>query len=525
MRKNLLLILISTTLSVTLVACGDKFNTAPANNNARDNASNQSAQGITDTNELRNKIQVIESTVAGKSMSKRQVQLPDFVSLVKQVGNTVVNITAENPKQIMEVSNGANNELDPFAELFKYFAPQMQPQERGIPRMPQSQIKRAMGSGFIISADGYILTNAHVVKDAKKIIVKTTEKEEFEAKLIGVDSRTDIALIKVAVAGKSLPVVKIGDPSGLEVGEWVAAIGAPFGFDNSVTQGIVSAKGRSLPNDTYVPFIQTDVPINPGNSGGPLFNLDGEVVAMNSQIYSRSGGYMGLSFSIPIDIAINISNQLKQYGKATHGGLGVQVQPVTKQVAQSFGLTKASGALVSQVMPDSAAAAAGIKSGDIILKADGKDINEAPELPIIVGGAKPGYKMPLVIFRSGHELTLVVKLTDLNLTLANEDNSDNPNNGGVQSVKPDVLVLDKFGLAIKNLDAKAVSSGLHGVLVVNTQAIAAMAGIIPNDVILKVNDKDANNIAECKRLLNGKNSVALLILRGGQQMFVTLSVN
>ena len=524
MQKKLLTMLLAGVLSTSLISCGRTDQTSTGDNSKID-TSKQSERNTTALNstfdnmrETIDKIQTVNAS-ADKGMTKRQIQLPDFVSLVKNVGNTVVNITAENPKQTMDVAN----ELDPFAEIFKHFGQQLQiPTQPNVPRVPQSQIKRAMGSGFIISTDGYILTNAHVVADSKKITVRTTEKEEFDAKLIGVDLKTDIALLKVP--GKNLPVAKIGNPDNLEVGEWVAAIGAPFGFDNSVTQGIVSAKGRSLPSDSYVPFIQTDVPINPGNSGGPLFNLDGEVVAMNSQIYSRSGGYMGLSFSIPIDIAINISNQLKQYGKAMHGGLGVQVQPVTKQVAQSFGLSKPSGALVSQVVAGSGAGLAGIVPGDIILKADGKVINDAPELPIIVGSAKPGYEMPLIIFRSGRELQLKVKLTDLNLKSVDGDSNENDANGE-RIIKPQVLTLGKFGLSIKNLDQTAIKSGMRGVLVVNVQSISAMAGIMPNDIILKVNDKDVNTITECNQLINNKNSVALLISRGGQQMFVTLSVN
>ncbi|MFN7095873.1 MAG: trypsin-like peptidase domain-containing protein, partial [Burkholderiales bacterium] len=298
-----------------------------------------------------------QTVTSTKAIAKQQLQVPNFAGLVKQVGNTVVNITTETNLANMTNQFGIDPN-DPFFDLFKRLIPN-QP--------PQPQLRKAFGSGFIISPDGYILTNLHVVNNAKKIIVRTTQKDEFEAKLIGVDPKTDIALLKVA--GKNLPTVKIGDPNKLEVGEWVAAIGAPFGFDNSVTQGIVSGKGRSLQKDSYVPFIQTDVPINPGNSGGPLFNLAGEVVGINSQIYSRSGGYMGISFSIPIDIAMSIANQLKTEGKVAHGQLGVQIQAVTSQLARSFALPKVYGALVANIVPGSGAEKAGIKVGDIILEA------------------------------------------------------------------------------------------------------------------------------------------------------------
>ncbi len=455
------------------------------------------------------------SDVMEPSITKRQVQLPDFVNLVKQVGNTVVNITAESLTPTNEIA-------DPMYELFKHFAPDLS--DRFGDKMPDRPFlgqgavpKKAMGSGFIISDDGYILTNAHVVLDAKKIIVKTVNKEELLAKLIGIDKKTDIALIKVEKRG--LPVVKIGNPAKLEVGEWVAAIGAPFGFDNSVTQGIVSAKGRSLPSDTYVPFIQTDVPINPGNSGGPLFNLDGEVVGINSQIYSRSGGYMGLSFSIPIDLAIKIAGQLKQYGKVSHGGLGVQVQMLTKEMAESFGLKEASGALVAYVMPNSGAAKAGILVGDIILKAGNKKINDMSELPIVVANLKSGEVMPITIFRSGKEITLNVRLSELNSDNSDIISSDDVSNN---ANKNEVLTIDKFGLSLKMIDKNSNNSS--GVVVVSSNKIAAMAGIMPNDIILKINNKDIKSLNDCKILLN-KNNVSLLVSRMNQQMFINLNIN
>lgn len=333
-----------------------------------------------------------------------QTQLPSFTKLVKQVGNTVVNITAE-----VNVGNYRQQQIipidpnDPFYPFFRYAYPNQR---------QRAEVRRSFGSGFILTDDGYVLTNAHVVEGAKKITVRTTDKQELDAKLVGTDTKIDIALLKIN--GKNLNPVKIGDPNKLEIGEWVAAIGAPFGFENTVTQGIVSAKGRNLPEGSYVPFIQTDVPINPGNSGGPLFNLDGEVVGINSQIYSKSGGYMGLSFSIPIDIAMNSVNQLIQNGKVEHGLLGVQVQPLTKQLAKSFGLSAEDGALVANVVVGSSGDRAGLKAGDVILEVDGNAIKNANNLPLLIGSKKPGDKVPLLIYRNGEELETTAILGNAN---------------------------------------------------------------------------------------------------------------
>src|SRR3989339_1642070 len=282
-------------------------------------------------------------------------ELPDFTELVEKQGPAVVNISTT---QIIRNAHGLPNlpEGDPFYEFFRRFAPQ-------IPREQESQ---SLGSGFIISADGYIMTNAHVVESADKITVRLTDKREFSAKVIGADKRTDVALLKIEATG--LPKVTVGDPDKLKVGEWVVAIGSPFGFDSSVTAGIVSAKGRTLPQENYVPFIQTDVAINPGNSGGPLFNMKGEVVGINSQIYSRSGGYMGLSFAIPIDVAMEVANQLRSGGKVSRGWLGVVIQEVSSDLAESFGLDRPRGALIAQVQPDGPAAKAGLQVADVILK-------------------------------------------------------------------------------------------------------------------------------------------------------------
>ncbi|HMG59523.1 MAG TPA: Do family serine endopeptidase, partial [Burkholderiales bacterium] len=302
--------------------------------------------------------------------------LPDFSALVEQNGPAVVNIstTTAPVRTQMQLPQIPGEPGDPMQEFFRRFQ---------IP-MPQGDaIRRGVGSGFIVSADGYILTNAHVVDDASEVTVKLTDKREFKAKVIGVDRRTDVALVKID--SKNLPTVRIGDASKARVGEWVAAIGSPFGLENTVTAGIISAKSRSLPDETYVPFIQTDVAINPGNSGGPLFNMAGEVIGINSQIYSRTGGYMGLSFAVPIDVAMKVKTDLQKFGKVTRGRLGVTIQGVTQELADSFGLKKAQGALVSAVEPKSPADKAGVKTGDIILSVDGRTIENSIDLPRVIG--------------------------------------------------------------------------------------------------------------------------------------------
>ena len=312
----------------------------------------------------------------------------------------VVNISTT---QIIQNMQGIPNipEDDPFYEFFKRFAPQ-------IPREQESQ---SLGSGFIISSDGYIMTNAHVVDHADKITVRLTDKREFRAKVIGADKRTDVALLKIDATG--LPKITVGDPNKLKVGEWVVAIGSPFGFDNSVTAGIVSAKGRSLPQDNFVPFIQTDVAINPGNSGGPLFNMNEEVVGINSQIYTRSGGSMGLSFAIPIDVAMQVADQLRTTGKVTRGRIGVTIQELTRELAESFGLSKPSGALVSNVEKNAPADKAGIEVSDVILKFDGKPVNSSSDLPRMVAAVKPGTKVVVELWRKGKSKQVTVEVAEM----------------------------------------------------------------------------------------------------------------
>ena len=332
------------------------------------------------------------------------VSLPDFTVLVESQGPAVVNITVTQRAQ----AAAASRELplrqdDPMYEFFRRFQIPM-PDAQPTPR-------QGLGSGFIITSDGTILTNAHVVADASELTVKLSDRREFKGKVLGVDRRTDIAVVKIDAKG--LPTVKFGDPSKLKVGEWVAAIGSPFGLENTVTAGIVSAKSRSLPDEGYVPFIQTDVAINPGNSGGPLFNMAGEVVGINSQIYSRTGGYMGLSFSIPIDVAMKIKDDLVKYGKVSYGRIGVSIQGVNKDLAESFGLDRPRGALVSTVEPGSPAEKAGVKSGDIIVAVDGKPIDQSVDLPRIIGETRPGTAVALQVWRKGATQTLRVTVGEM----------------------------------------------------------------------------------------------------------------
>src|SRR6266545_1594293 len=332
-------------------------------------------------------------------------ELPDFTRLVEEQGSAVVNISTTQAVRRSALPQVPGIEDEEVLEFFRRFIPRQQP---GPGPRPES---RSLGSGFIISADGYILTNAHVVEGADEINVRFTDKRELKAKVIGADRRSDIAVIKVDAGG--LPAVRFGDPAKLKVGEWVLAIGSPFGFENTVTAGIVSAKGRSLPQENFVPFIQTDVAINPGNSGGPLFNMRGEVVGINSQIYSRTGGFMGLSFAIPIDVALDIQKQLREKGRVARGRIGVVIQEVTRDLATSFGLDKPRGALVNAVEKGGPAEKGGVETGDIILKFDGKPVSTSSELPRIVGNTKPGSKASIKVWRQGQTRELRASLGEI----------------------------------------------------------------------------------------------------------------
>jgi serine protease Do len=404
-------------------------------------------------------------------------------------------------------------EDDPF---FEFFRRHMQP--HGQPRDFES---KSLGSGFIISSDGYVLTNTHLVDGAEEINVKLTDKREFRAKLIGSDRRTDIALLKIDATG--LPKVIQGDPEKLKVGEWVVAIGSPFGFENSVTAGIVSAKGRSLAQENFVPFIQTDVAINPGNSGGPLFNLKGEVVGINSQIYSRTGGFMGLSFAIPIDVAMDIANQLIASGKVSRGRIGVLIQEVTKELAESFGLAKPAGALVASVQKDGPADKAGIEPRDVILKFDGKTVTASGDLPRIVGATKPGSKVPVQVWRNGATKELIVTVDEI------PPDEKTAGRGGKRGKAPDTS--NRIGLMLGELTAeqKQQLEIENGLLVEDMlPGVASRAGIRPGDVILSINNQDVKTVDQFNQLLNkigkGRN-IALLVRRGDTATFITMKMN
>jgi len=437
-------------------------------------------------------------------------QLPDFTDLVEKQGPTVVNIsTTQSARSPLAPQIPNLPEDDPFYEFFRRFIPSPGPREF------QSQ---SLGSGFIISNDGYILTNAHVVDAADEITVKLNDKREFKAKVIGADRRTDIALLKIDASG--LQAVRVGDPGRLKVGEWVVAIGSPFGFENTVTAGIVSAKGRSLPQENFVPFIQTDVAVNPGNSGGPLFNLRGEVVGINSQIYSRTGGFMGLSFAIPIDVASDIAQQLRGTGKVTRGRIGVVIQPITKELAESFGLSRPMGALVNSVEKGGPADKAGIESGDVILRFDGKSVTSSEDLPRVVGGTRPGSKVSVQLWRNKAAREVQVTVAELQDDRAARQSK----RGG----KPPAT--SQYGLALADL-SEAQRKELKvdgGVLVENAQGAAARAGIRRGDVILAVNNQDVKSAEQFKELMSQSEKgriVALLVRRGANSLYIPFRVD
>ncbi len=434
--------------------------------------------------------------------------LPDFTDLVDKQGPAVVNVSTTSTAH--GGAQAAVPEDDPFYDFFRRFGP---PQ-------PRDYETRSLGSGFIVSADGYILTNAHVVDMADDVTVKLNDKREFKAKVIGADKRTDVAVLKIEATG--LPAVKIGDPEKLRVGEWVLAIGSPFGFESTVTAGIVSAKGRSLPQENYVPFIQTDVAINPGNSGGPLFNLKGEVVGINSQIYSRTGGFMGLSFAIPIDVAMNVSNQLRTTGRVSRGRIGVVIQEVTKELAESFGLSKASGALVNSVEKGGPADKAGIEASDVILKFDGKEISSSSDLPRIVAQSRPGSKATAQVWRKG-------AARDVTITVGEMPEEKVARRPGPKDSKPGNVVA-RLGLTLSELNAdQRKELGLSGgLLVEDAQGAAAKAGIRRGDVLLAINNQDVKSVDQLNQLLGQfekARSVALLIRRGEGALYVPLRLD
>ncbi len=442
--------------------------------------------------------------------------LPDFTVLVERAAPAVVNISTTTKMRGPAPDDAEGDGNDPFGEFFRRFG---RPHGGGggggggggEPDGPDAEA-RSLGSGFVVSNDGYIMTNAHVVANADDVEVSLTDKRQFKAKVIGSDKRTDVALLKINA--KDLPTVSIGDPNRLKVGEWVVAIGSPFGFDSTVTKGIVSAMGRSLPEENYTPFIQTDAAVNPGNSGGPLFNLRGEVVGINSQIYSRTGGFMGISFAIPIDLAINVSNQLKASGKVTRGRLGVRLQDVTAELAQSFGLDRPHGALVAQVEGGSPAEKAGIKDGDIILKYNDRVIEGSKDLPGMVGSTPPGKTVAVEVWRKGHSQKLEVKVGELAGDPVASGEAGQPRN-------------DRLG-RLADLDDGARRRIGHGVVVEAPKPAAARAGLRRGDVIMAINNEVVNDVASVDTLLAdvpaGK-TVALLVRRGEDTVYIAVRLD
>jgi serine protease Do len=436
-------------------------------------------------------------------------ELPDFADLAERQGPAVVNVsTTSTVRGQPGLPPGA--EEDPFFDFFRRFGP---PQ-------PREYESRSLGSGFLISSDGYLLTNAHVVEAADEITVRLTDKREFKAKVIGSDRRTDVALLKIDATG--LPSVTFGDPDKLRVGEWVVAIGSPFGFENTVTAGIVSAKGRSLPQENFVPFIQTDVAINPGNSGGPLFNMKGEVVGMNSMIFSRTGGFMGVSFAIPIDVAADVAKQLQNTGHVSRGRIGVVIQEVTKELAESFGLPKPVGALVNSVEKGGPADKAGIQASDVILKFDNKDVESSSELPRIVAATHPGAKVPVQVWRKGERKDLTITLGETpEERTAKRQQGRKP--GGADAVA-------KLGLSVAELSAeqKHEINVAAGVVVENAEGAAARAGFRRGDVILGVGNQEVKSVEDLNHLLSPGDrprTVALLVKRGDGSLYIPLRIN
>src|SRR5437763_3776488 len=456
--------------------------------------------------------------------AQAQRDLPDFTRLVEEQGNAVVNIsTTRAVRRTGALPQVPGIEDEEVLEFFRRFIPrQPGPGQPGPGPGPAPRSEsRSLGSGFIISQDGYVLTNAHVVEGADEITVKFTDKREFKAKLIGADKRTDIALLKIETTAP-LPAVRFGDPAKLKVGEWVVAIGSPFGFENTVTAGIVSAKGRSLPQENFVPFIQTDVAINPGNSGGPLFNMRGEVVGINSQIYSRTGGFMGLSFAIPIDVAMEVQSQLRQSGRVSRGRIGVVIQEVSKELAESFGLSRPSGALVNAVEKGGPAEKAGVETGDIILKFDGKPVSSSNELPRIVGGTKPGIKAPIELWRKGATREITVTVGELP--------EDRVASRSERRGKPQEQAANRLGFAVVDLTAEQkrdlkLGGGVMVEEVRNNRRADVRAGDLITAVTSKGQTTEVRSTEQFNKLLaqlERNTTLTLHVRRGESNLFVTV---
>ncbi|MDJ0834078.1 MAG: DegQ family serine endoprotease [Gammaproteobacteria bacterium] len=444
-----------------------------------------------------------------------QAQLPDFTEIVEKQQDSVVNISTSKTIKSTQLQQQFDipdfPEGSPFGELFKKFF-----DEDGFNFRDRET--SSLGSGFIISEDGYVMTNHHVIDGADEIIVRLNNRDEYEATVIGSDENSDIALLKIE--GDNLPVLAYGSSEDLKVGEWVLAIGSPFGFDTTVTAGIVSAKGRSLPNDNYVPFIQTDVAINPGNSGGPLFNMDGEVIGINSQIYSRSGGFMGLSFAIPIEMAVDVADQLRTKGSVSRGWLGVLIQEVTRDLAESFGMDKPHGALVARVLDDSPAAKAGIEVGDVIVEFDGKKVSRSSSLPPLVGRFPVGSLADVTVIRDKREQNIRVRIAQL----PNQINQARAEPEAEQEIQKSAL-----GMTVKELDqevkqALKVQSGVQ-VLEIDSGGPASQAGIEVGDVVSMLDNRSITSVQDfndrASKLETGK-SVAILIQRENGPVFLAI---
>jgi len=447
--------------------------------------------------------------------------MPDFTDLVEQTGPAVVNIrTAERVRAGAEMGDDMDEEMQEFFRRFfgapRPGAPRQGPRQNRPRQMPEQEVPRGVGSGFIVSADGYVMTNAHVVDGADEVIVTLTDKREFKARIIGADRRTDVAVVKIDATG--LPAVRIGDVSRLRVGEWVLAIGSPFGLENTVTAGIVSAKQRDTGD--YLPLIQTDVAVNPGNSGGPLINMRGEVVGINSQIYSRSGGYMGISFAIPIDEAMRVSDQLRASGRVTRGRIGVQIAEVTREVAESIGLGKPQGALVRNVESGSPAEKAGVEAGDIITRFDGHAIGKMSDLPRMVGSTKPGASSTLTVFRRG-------QYRELNITIAEMEPEQAGRRAASRASEPKsaATAIQELGLTVSELTSaqKKELKVKHGVRVDAADAAAARAGLKEGDIILSAGNTEIHSVRELEAVVAKADSgkpVNMLVQRGDLVQFV-----
>ncbi len=440
--------------------------------------------------------------------TQTQAALPDFTKLVEENGKGVVNISTIRNARTQTVQNPLPELLDKRTEeLFRRFGFPIipfGPQEQRIPE------QRGTGSGFIVSSDGYILTNCHVVEGADELRVRLTDNREFSGKVIGLDKKTDIAVVKIEA--KDLPVLKMGSSENLKVGEWVAAIGSPFGLDNTVTAGIVSAKSRQLPSEQYVPFIQTDVAVNPGNSGGPLFNMRGEVVGINSQIFSTSGGFMGLSFSIPIDLAIEIKDQLIKNGRVIRGRIGVGIQAVTQDLAEAFGMKTPKGAVITQIDKDGPADKAGLQVGDILIAVNGQEVKNANDIPVKISTMRPGTKTTMTILRNG-------KQENVSVTVA-----ETPSEDGMKVQEK--ASAGKLGVSVRPLSKDELEELdlQHGLLVTEVRGAAARAGLLPRDLILSANGKPVKAAEDLAKAIQKSNKVALLVQRQQSRIFIAIDL-